>query len=46
MTSLAFDAPGTRLASAAGTDPLVEVWDLDLISRELSRLGLGEEPRD
>jgi WD40 repeat protein len=46
VTNLAFDAPGTRLASAAGTDPLVEVWDLDLISRELSRLGLGEEPRD
>ncbi len=39
-TSLAFDAEGRRLASA-GTDPLVEVWDLDLIDRELKRLGLA-----
>jgi WD40 repeat protein len=39
-TSLAFDTEGRRLASA-GTDPLVEVWDLDLIGRELKRLGLA-----
>ena len=34
-TSLAFDAQGRRLASA-GMDPLVEVWDLELIQRELA----------
>src|SRR5207249_3939074 len=39
-TSLVFDTEGRRLASA-GTDPLVEVWDLDLIARELKRLGLA-----
>jgi WD40 repeat protein len=41
---LVFDATGTRLASA-GPDPLVEVWDLDLIRRELARLGLAEDVR-
>jgi WD40 repeat protein len=46
VNSLVFDAPGTRLASASGTDTLVEVWDLDLIGRELSRLGLAEESRE
>jgi WD40 repeat protein len=54
VTNLAFDTDGTRLASTAGnrlgntagTDPVVEVWDLDLIGRELARLGLGEVPRD
>jgi eukaryotic-like serine/threonine-protein kinase len=42
VTSLVFDPQGRRLASAAGIDPLVEVWDLDLIQRELMRLGLAE----
>ena len=45
VTNLAFDPPGTRLASATWTDPLVEVWDLDLIGRELADLGLAEDPR-
>jgi WD40 repeat protein len=40
-TILAFDSQNRRLASA-GTDPLVEVWDLDLLDRELIRLGLAE----
>ena len=38
ITSLVFDTQGRRLASA-GTDPLVEVWDLDLIVRELIAWG-------
>jgi len=41
-TNLVFDTQGRRLASAGGTDPLVEVWDLDLIGRELTRLGLAD----
>ena len=41
ITSLAFDTQNRRLASA-GTDPLVEVWDLELLDRELHRLGLAQ----
>src|SRR4029077_4284122 len=41
ISSLAFDHQGRRLASTAETDPLVEVWDLDLIQRELAGLGLA-----
>jgi WD40 repeat protein len=41
VTSLAYDEHGRRLASAAGLDALVEVWDLGLIDRELERLGLA-----
>ena len=41
ITNLAFDLQNRRLASV-GTDPLVEVWDLDLLDRELSRMGLAE----
>lgn len=44
VTILAFDSPGTRLASATGTDPLVEVWNLELIYHELRRLGLADDP--
>jgi WD40 repeat protein len=42
VAHLAFDAPGDRLASASWNDPVVEVWDLALIRRDLQRLGLGE----
>jgi hypothetical protein len=28
--------------ASAGTDPLVEVWDLELLDRELIRLGLAD----
>jgi eukaryotic-like serine/threonine-protein kinase len=42
VTNLAFDSQGQRLASATGTDPLVEVWDLVLIQQELARLGLAD----
>jgi eukaryotic-like serine/threonine-protein kinase len=41
VTNLVFDSHGRRLASAGFADPLVEVWDLDFIERELSRLGLA-----
>src|SRR5262249_7370243 len=46
VTSLVFDAQGRRLASTVGTgiDPIAEVWDLDLITRELDRLGLADGP--
>ncbi len=44
VTNLVFDAQGQRLASATGTDPLVEVWDLELLERELVRMGLAESP--
>ena len=40
-TSLVFDTQGRRLASA-GMDPLVEVWDLELIERELAQLKLAD----
>jgi WD40 repeat protein len=39
--TLAFDAQSRRLASA-GSDPLVEVWDLELLKRELNRLGVAD----
>jgi WD40 repeat protein len=41
VTNLAFDSQGLRLASTAGFDPLVEVWDLDVIKRDLDQLGLA-----
>jgi WD40 repeat protein len=47
VTHLAFDTPGTRLATTAtaGNDYVVEVWDLDLIRRELAQRGLAEDVR-
>jgi eukaryotic-like serine/threonine-protein kinase len=41
ITCLVFDALNNRLASS-GTEPRVEVWDLELIERELARLGLSD----
>ena len=41
VAGLVFDAQGRRLAST-GMDPLVEVWDLELIQRELADLGLSD----
>jgi WD40 repeat protein len=41
VNGLVFDDHGRRLASTGG-DPTVEIWDLDLIERELGRLGLGK----
>jgi serine/threonine protein kinase/WD40 repeat protein len=42
VTVLAFDAHGRRLASTSWPDPLVEVWDLDAIGRELASLELAD----
>ena len=39
ISSMVFDREGRRLASTARTDPLVEVWDLDLIRNELASAG-------
>jgi eukaryotic-like serine/threonine-protein kinase len=39
---LVFDSQGRRLASAGSVDPLVDVWDLDLLQRELINLGLAD----
>jgi len=39
---LVFDSQGRRLASARNADSLVEVWDLDLLQRELISLGLAD----
>ncbi|MGO9466056.1 MAG: WD40 repeat domain-containing serine/threonine protein kinase [Isosphaeraceae bacterium] len=41
LFTLVFDPQGRRLASQ-GSDPLVEVWDLELIQRELYQWGLVE----
>jgi WD40 repeat protein len=44
VTHVVFDASGTRLASVSLADPpLVEVWELELIARDLAGLGLAEE---
>jgi WD40 repeat protein len=46
VNSLKFDPAGSRLASAAFADPpVVEIWDLDLIGRELKGLDLADDSR-
>jgi WD40 repeat protein len=44
VSRLAYEPHGRRLASAAfdSTDSIVEVWDLDIIDRELVRLKLAD----
>ena len=37
---IAFSPDGRRLATSSD-DPVIEVWDLSLIHRELDRLGVG-----
>jgi WD40 repeat protein len=40
--SLVFDSEGRRMASSSwGPDPIVEIWDLDELQKELARLGFG-----
>jgi WD40 repeat protein len=40
--SLVFDPSGLRLASSsAGIEPMIEIWNLELIDRELTRLGFS-----
>ena len=41
VMNLVYDPHGRRLASA-GFDPIVEVWDLEVIEHELGRLGLAD----
>jgi len=43
VTSVVFDPRGQRLASSSsvGIDSMIEIWNLDLIERELSRLGFA-----
>jgi len=40
--NVVFDPRGQRLASStAGADAMIEIWNLDLIERELTRLGFS-----
>lgn len=41
--SVVFDPRGQRLAtsSSAGIEPMIEIWNLELIERELARLGFS-----
>jgi len=43
VTSVVFDPRGQRLASSssAGIDSMIEIWNLELIERELTRLGFS-----
>jgi WD40 repeat protein len=41
--SIVFDSSGQRLASKSeGVEPMIEIWNLELIERELSRLGFSK----
>jgi WD40 repeat protein len=43
VTYLVFDPRGQRLASCcAWSEPLVEIWNLNLLRRELTQLGLAD----
>jgi WD40 repeat protein len=40
--NIVFDPHGQRLASSsAGIEPMIEIWNLELIERELTRLGFS-----
>jgi YD repeat-containing protein len=40
--SIVFDSSGQRLASKSeGVEPMIEIWNLELIERELSRMGFS-----
>ena len=40
--NVVFDPRGQRLASSsAGIEPMIEIWNLELIERELTRLGFS-----
>ena len=42
VTNLVFDSLGQRLASSsAGIEPMIEIWNLELLERELTRLGFS-----
>jgi serine/threonine protein kinase/WD40 repeat protein len=42
VTSMVFDQKGQRLACCGRGEPIVDLWNLSLIERELTRLGLAE----
>lgn len=42
LASIVFDAEGRRLASCAAFESMVEIWNLELLDKELGRLGLGD----
>jgi serine/threonine protein kinase/WD40 repeat protein len=42
VTNVVFDTTGQRLASSsAGIEPMIEIWNLDFLERELTRLGFS-----
>jgi len=42
FSNLVFDQRGQRLASiSGGVEPMIEIWNLELIERELTRLGFS-----
>jgi WD40 repeat protein len=41
LASLVFDPQGHRLASCALFESMVEIWDLELLGRELAAIGVG-----
>ena len=42
LASIVFDAEGRRLASCALFESMVEIWNLELLDRELAGLGIGD----
>jgi WD40 repeat protein len=43
VSHLVFDSQSQRLAScSASTEPIVEIWNLELLNDQLSSLGLGD----
>jgi serine/threonine protein kinase/WD40 repeat protein len=45
VTSIVFDTRGHHLAtSSAGLEPMVEIWNLDFLDRELAQLGFPDKP--
>ena len=42
LSALGFDPDGRHLASCAAFETRVEIWDLELLDRELAALGLRE----
>lgn len=41
VTSLVYDPSGSRLASSSGFEPLVEVWNIQVIDQKLAEIGLA-----
>jgi hypothetical protein len=41
VASLVFDPQGHRLASCSLFESMVEIWDLELLGRDLAAIGVG-----